>query len=175
MGPRSFRIRISGPKISLAPTKADLPYNFCFIKFIPSLTVAAVDALQTLFRAPPDPGGPPRGLKHSLWPGPCKVRPPYQILRGLVQRPGRSLDSDRQTDRQLDKYILDIAFWYSYGECLYTKCRYAESRGAQSPAWNLKKTFLWHVDSADFETCSLPTKILNKKSFFQDLKTWHEK
>jgi hypothetical protein len=25
----------------------------------------------------------------------------------LVQRPGRSLDSDRQTDRQLDKYILD--------------------------------------------------------------------
>ncbi len=35
--------------------KTDLPYNFCFIKFFPSLTVEAVDALQalqTLFRAP---------------------------------------------------------------------------------------------------------------------------
>ena len=25
---------------------------------------------------------------HSLWPGPCKVRPPYQIWWGLVQRCG---------------------------------------------------------------------------------------
>ncbi len=33
------------------PTKIDLPYNFCFIKFLPSLTVEAVDSLQTLFRA----------------------------------------------------------------------------------------------------------------------------
>ncbi len=57
MRTRSFRIRILGPKISSAPTKTDLAYNFCFIKFFPSLTVAAVDALQTLFRAPPDPGG----------------------------------------------------------------------------------------------------------------------
>ena len=31
MGPRSFRIRILGPKIWSAPTKTDLPYNFCFI------------------------------------------------------------------------------------------------------------------------------------------------
>ena len=30
----------------------DLPYNFCFIKFLPSLTVEAVDSLQTLFRVP---------------------------------------------------------------------------------------------------------------------------
>ena len=35
-----------------APTKTDLPYNFCFIKFSHSCTVEAVDALQTLFRAP---------------------------------------------------------------------------------------------------------------------------
>jgi hypothetical protein len=42
----------SGPKICSAPTKTDLPYNFCFIKFSPSDTVEAVDALQTLFRAP---------------------------------------------------------------------------------------------------------------------------
>ena len=34
------------------PTKTDLPYNFCFIKFSPSCTVEAVDALQALFRAP---------------------------------------------------------------------------------------------------------------------------
>jgi hypothetical protein len=41
-----------GPKNIIAPLKTDLPYNFCFIKNFPSLTVAAVDALQTLFRAP---------------------------------------------------------------------------------------------------------------------------
>jgi hypothetical protein len=52
MGPRSFQIRITGPKICSAPTKRDLPYNFCFIKFSPSGTVEAVDAVQTLFRAP---------------------------------------------------------------------------------------------------------------------------
>ena len=34
------------------PTKTDHPYNFCFIKFLPSLTVEAVYSLQTLFRAP---------------------------------------------------------------------------------------------------------------------------
>ncbi len=34
-----------------APTKTDLPYNFCFITFMPSCTVEAVDAPQTLFRA----------------------------------------------------------------------------------------------------------------------------
>jgi hypothetical protein len=50
MGPRSFRIWILGPKLSSAPTKTDLPYNFCYINFFPSLTVEAVDALQTLFR-----------------------------------------------------------------------------------------------------------------------------
>ncbi len=48
------------------PPKTDLPYNFCFINFLPSLMVAAVDALQTLFRAPLTPKGPPRGPKHSI-------------------------------------------------------------------------------------------------------------
>ncbi len=33
-----------------------LPYNFCLIKFLPSLTVEAVGAPQTLFRAPLTPG-----------------------------------------------------------------------------------------------------------------------
>ncbi len=37
------------------PTKTYLPYNFCFIKFLPSLMVEAVHALQTLLRAPLTP------------------------------------------------------------------------------------------------------------------------
>ena len=42
-----------GPSRSgLRAQKTDLPYNFCFIKFSPSCIVEAVDALQTLFRAP---------------------------------------------------------------------------------------------------------------------------
>jgi hypothetical protein len=59
MGPRSFQLQISGPKIWSAPTKTDLSYNFCFIKFLPSLTVADEDALQTLFRAPCPRGSTP--------------------------------------------------------------------------------------------------------------------
>jgi hypothetical protein len=39
-------------KIWSAPTKTDLPYNFCFMRFLPSITVETVDFLQTLFRAP---------------------------------------------------------------------------------------------------------------------------
>jgi hypothetical protein len=41
-----------GTIIWSAPTKTDLPHNFCFIKFLPSLMIEAVDALQALFRAP---------------------------------------------------------------------------------------------------------------------------
>ena len=44
------------PKNMIRPTKMVLPYNFCLIKFLPSLTVEAVDAPQTLFRAPLTPG-----------------------------------------------------------------------------------------------------------------------
>ncbi len=36
-----------------APTKTDLPYNFCFIIFLPSVTVEAVDSLQTLVKLGP--------------------------------------------------------------------------------------------------------------------------
>ena len=36
-----------GPKTIICP-KTDLPYNFCFLKFLPSITVDAVDFLQTL-------------------------------------------------------------------------------------------------------------------------------
>ncbi len=48
-GPSRSRL---GLKNMIRPTKTDLPYNFCFIKKFPSLMIAAVDALQTLFRAP---------------------------------------------------------------------------------------------------------------------------
>jgi hypothetical protein len=51
-GPRPSRSRLRAQKYDPPPTKTDLPYNFCFIKNFPSLTVVAVDALQTLFRAP---------------------------------------------------------------------------------------------------------------------------
>jgi hypothetical protein len=43
-----------GPKNMISPTKTDLPYNFCFIKFLPSLTVEAVDAHRPCL-GPPDP------------------------------------------------------------------------------------------------------------------------
>ncbi len=105
MGPRSFKIWITGPKIWSAPPKTDLPYNFCFINFFPSLTVEAVDALQTLFRASPDPGGPPRGPKHSLWPGLCKVRAPYHIWWGLVQWCGFLYRTHTHTHTDSSLYI----------------------------------------------------------------------
>ena len=47
-GPGPSSIRLRAQKYDLP----DLPYNFCFIRFFPSLTVEAVDILQTLFRAP---------------------------------------------------------------------------------------------------------------------------
>ena len=37
------------PKNMIRPPKMVHPYNFCLIKFLPSLTVEAVDAPHTLF------------------------------------------------------------------------------------------------------------------------------
>ncbi len=51
-GPGPSRSGLQAQKYDPSPTKTDLPYNFCFIQFLPSLTVEAVDARQTLFRAP---------------------------------------------------------------------------------------------------------------------------
>ena len=55
-GPKSIKIQIAEPKTWSAPTKTGLAYNFCFIKFLPSCTVEAVDAPQNLFRSPLIPG-----------------------------------------------------------------------------------------------------------------------
>ena len=55
-GPGPSRSRLGSQKYDLPPTKMVLPYNFCFIKFLPSLTVEAVDAPQNLFRSPLIPG-----------------------------------------------------------------------------------------------------------------------
>jgi hypothetical protein len=63
MEPRSFKMQIMNPKTWSAPTITGLPYNFCFIKFLPSCTVDAEYAPYTLFRAPLTPGlGPWLGL-----------------------------------------------------------------------------------------------------------------
>ncbi len=42
-----------------------LPYNFCFIKLLPSLTVEAVDAPDTLFQGPLTPGFGVQGRNHA--------------------------------------------------------------------------------------------------------------
>ncbi len=60
-GPGPSRSRLQAQKYDPPFTKTDLPYNFCFIKYFPSLTVAAVDALQTLFRDPWPRGSTPGG------------------------------------------------------------------------------------------------------------------
>ncbi len=104
MGPWSFRIRILGPKILSAPTKTDLPYNFCFIKNFPSLTVAAVDALQTLFRAPLTPGVHPGGQNIAYDLALVKLGPHTKF--GEDWSNGLAVHWIH-TDRQLDKYILD--------------------------------------------------------------------
>ena len=51
-GPGPSRSGLGSEKYDLPPTKTVLPYNFCIIEILPSLMVMAVDALQTLFRAP---------------------------------------------------------------------------------------------------------------------------
>ena len=58
MGPRSFQIWIMGPKLW------SFPYNFGFIKILPSLMVEDIDAPQTLFRAPLTPGVGVQGRNH---------------------------------------------------------------------------------------------------------------
>ena len=55
-GPGPSRSGLASQKYDPPPPKTVLPYNFCLIKFLPSLTVEAVDAPQTLFRAPLTPG-----------------------------------------------------------------------------------------------------------------------
>jgi hypothetical protein len=46
------RYKFMGPKTLSAPTKTGLAYKLCFIMFLPSCTVEAVEAPQTLPRAP---------------------------------------------------------------------------------------------------------------------------
>jgi hypothetical protein len=53
-----------GPKNMIPPTKMVLPYSFGFIKFLPNFTVEAIDAPQTLFRAPLTPRVRVQGQNH---------------------------------------------------------------------------------------------------------------
>ncbi len=66
----TFQIQITDPKMLSAPTKTGASYNFCFIKFSPNQMVEAAEAHQTLFRAPPDPGGWGMGANPSYKPFP---------------------------------------------------------------------------------------------------------
>jgi hypothetical protein len=86
------------------PTKSHLPYNFCFINFFPSVTVAAVDALQTLFRAPLTPGVHPGGRNIAYDLALVKLGPHTKF--GEDWSNGMAVNWIH-TDRQLDKYILD--------------------------------------------------------------------
>ena len=67
MGPRSFQIRIWGPKRWPTPTKSGAPCNFCFIKFLPKCTAEAPETPCTPFMHPVPGGGgtvlkPPKNL-----------------------------------------------------------------------------------------------------------------
>ncbi len=57
-GPGPSRCGLWAQKYDLLPLKQTFPTTF-FIKKFPSLTVAAVDALQTLLMAPLTPGATP--------------------------------------------------------------------------------------------------------------------
>ncbi len=83
-----------------APTKTDLPYNFCFIKIFLSLVVAAVDALQTLFRAPLTPGVHPGGRNIA-----------YDLALVKLGPHTKSLDSDRQTDNLTNIYKISQNYY----------------------------------------------------------------
>ena len=94
-----------GPKNMIRPTKTDLPYNFCLIKFFPSLTVAAVDALQTLFRAPLTPGVHPGGQNIAYDLALVKLGPHTKFgedwSNGLAIH---WIQTDRQTDNLTNIY-----------------------------------------------------------------------
>jgi len=74
------------------------------MNFFPSVTVAAVDALQTLFRAPLTPGVHPGGRNIAYDLALVKLGPHTKF--GEDWSNGLAVHWI-QTDRQLDKYILD--------------------------------------------------------------------
>ncbi len=94
-----------GPKNMIRPPKTGLPYNVCFIKKFPSLTVAAVDALQTLFRAPLTTGVHPGGQNTAYDLALVKLGPHTKFgedwSNGLAVH---WIQTDRQTDNLTNIY-----------------------------------------------------------------------
>jgi hypothetical protein len=119
-GPGSSGSGFRAQKIWSAPTKTDLPYNFCFIKIFPSLTVAAVDALQTLFRAPWPLGVHPGGQNIAYDLALLKLGPHTKF--GEDWSNGLAVHLI-QTDRQLDKYILDCNGTFKFSQVI-CNCKY---------------------------------------------------
>ena len=79
MGPRSFQIRIWGPKRWPTPTKSGAPCNFCFIKFLPKCTAEAPETPCTPFMHPVPGGGggycveTPQEPSHPQGPPTCQI------------------------------------------------------------------------------------------------------
>jgi len=107
MGPRSFQIQITDPKMWCAPTKTGVPYNFCLIKFSPIQMFEAAEAGHTLLRTP----APwTLGVETQLWTFPVlRSIPEPNFSSGLDFYRGYS---HTRTHTHIDFYILDEnKFW----------------------------------------------------------------
>ncbi len=102
-GPGPSRSGFRAQKYDLPPLKQTFPTTFVSLNFFPSLTVAAVDALQTLFRAPLTLGVHPGGQNIAYDLALVKLGPHTKFGEDW----SNWIHTYIHTDRQLDKYILD--------------------------------------------------------------------
>jgi hypothetical protein len=93
-GPGPSRSGLWAQKYDLPPLKWSFPTTFVFIKVLPRLTVKAVDALQTLFRAPLTLGVWVQGQNHAknLFTVQCQLFN-YHLIDIPFDRMGQLIDS----------------------------------------------------------------------------------